>query len=237
MPSNMKMLFVKAQSIADLCRLVCTFDQASVLFFYKGKNALVALGERIGKIQLAYLAEAKKQGTIINYSLPASQRGESVEFANRVEYPSQNMDNCNINVLDIDFGSIPETDKISQKEVKSLKFGTLLDLAKALIRKSAKDEALPYLYSFELNGKNVFGSFDAIDELADDAPLFYYTEAQDDKSKTFLRYDYKEDKIEFTNSVDEHAYLYIKIIRLAEPFGFLAKPNESRKSKSKEPAS
>ncbi len=226
-----KLMFIKANSLNDLCRFACLFDESNVLF--ADEHRIVAFGEKLNDIQLAYYVEQEAKGKIINYSLPYEGNAEKAEFSDTAEYPVQTTSNCTINVLRVDLGGMPLCTKQNAiKNVTTVKFESLLDLIKGIVRKFSKSESVPYVYSFKINGASAFGAFDVIDELADDTSIFYSAMAADE-GKPFIRYDYKTDTIEFANEINEHAYFYIRVIRLAEAFPFLSTGKAKLKNKSK----
>ncbi|MEM3482758.1 MAG: hypothetical protein QW091_00950 [Candidatus Micrarchaeaceae archaeon] len=219
---GIKILFVRAASLGNLCRFVCSFQNNDVLFStnVKGKPAIAALGEQINKVQLVYYVNTDKHGKFINYEMLQQDAGERAELSNTAEFIPQSANRCSINVIHADFAKL-EAKAQKKTKVTSIRLDSLLDLAKAAIRHSTNDEVLPHVYSFGSGSEWVFGAFDLLDELSDDNPIFYYTTARYDAGKAFIVYNYKDDSITFSNYNDEHAYFYIKIVRLAEPIPYV----------------
>ncbi len=76
------------------------------------------------------------------------------------------------------------------------------------------DEPPLPLFSFPNNEKWVIGAFTRLDEMGDLA-IFFYTYMKKIPSSGFIKYSNNNiEKTEITNRINEHGYLYGKIIRL-----------------------
>jgi len=217
-----KIFYLKAESVEDVCRYACSFDfnsGALILTGSKGGKRLVALGEKVGNAQLAYYAGIKESGNIIMYE-PAAEGGkDKATFTNYAGLPNKYY----IHVMRIDLGKIAETSSITSKKVQLIKFENTLDLIGAAIRKAAKEETIANVYSFMHKGKQVLAAFNVLDALSNEKPIFYYAFSDKKTDDNFARYDYRANAIDFANATDDHAYLYAKIICLAEAFPFFKK--------------
>ena len=97
-----------------------------------------------------------------------------------------------------------------------------IDLVGAAIKKASGEEIVANIYAFESEGKKVIAAFDVLNSLSNDKPVFYYSILEKEKLGNFARYDYRNNSMDFSNSMGDHAYLYAKVINLTKPFPFLS---------------
>lgn len=206
-----KLLLLEASSVNDLCRLVYGSGGVNMLYStsYKGKDVILAFGPAIGDVQLAFYKEAQAIGNYLAY-VPPVEEVERVEFVERADEQSKALP-----IANADFSELISK---AEAKAKSVEFGSLLHLAKASVMHAANDEKIPYLLVFP-GKESVFGAFDIIGDLQDDEHIFYFAKGHDE-GMPLLRYDYKEDKVEFVSKASEQNYLYIRLIRLLEPLPF-----------------
>ncbi len=218
-----KMLYLRAASIGDICRYACRFDFTSetlLLSKESGSNKLIALGERIDGTQIAYFSDTRENGNLILYE-PATEDGEErVAFTSNTDLPNKQY----INVMRADLSKFVPATGIDSKKVQLIKVENAADLVSAVIRKASSNERLASLYAFTLESERLLGAFDALDALSNDKPAFFFASAGSAKHGTFARYDYRSNVLDFSDRMEGHAYVYAKIINLAEPFPFLKKP-------------
>ena len=213
--------YIRAESIEDIARRACRFDYTSDLLMLgratKG-NELISFGGRIKDTIIAYYVNVKESGRLIRYAPASEETGEKAEFV-----PSMKADTTNsyyINVLKADLSGFSRAKSLDSKSVESIAVESALDLVSAVIKKTSKEEStLAHVYSFPFKGKRILAAFDLVNSLSNDRPAFFYAPF-DGRAKSFARYDYREDRLDFTNTVGEHAYMYAKVINLAEPFPF-----------------
>ncbi|MGC8676021.1 MAG: hypothetical protein ACP5T3_00695 [Candidatus Micrarchaeia archaeon] len=221
---KVKLVFIKAMSLKDICRLACNLQNPGILFASNSNGVVrfAVLGERLDGVQLAYYANVEKPGKFVNYVAPSHDEQERATISDTAEFLPQPGDKCSINVLTADFSGMEQKTAPKNLKIESVKFASLLDLAKAAIRHSASNDQAPYLYSFETNSGTVLGAFDLLDELSDDRHVFYYAIAERASALPLIAYNYKNDSVDFVASADEHSYFYIKQVALAEPIPFIA---------------
>ena len=102
-----------------------------------------------------------------------------------------------------------ETEKYNSVLVKDI-----ANLAKVCSYKSAfEDPPLP-IFAFQNNDKYIIGTFTRIDE-SDDGCLFFYQEIDDIGNNNFLKFPISNpSNATLTDKIEEHGYIFIKIIRL-----------------------
>lgn len=214
---------MKVASLGDLCRLAANLDFSSESLIRDSKDGerIMLLGEGMGNTVVAYYVETKEKGSLIKYTFPEHGRYlENVEFVQGAEAQP----NHYISILSADLGSFKSTKKINPKDVLQIRMGSPGDIINAVIRKAVRNEALLHLYAFKEKGKTVICGFDLLDQLNDDQRTFYYAMAKEEPSG-FARYSYSTNRFEFTNTVGEYSYMYVKIINLAEKFPFFKVPD------------
>ena len=223
MPKSKKegIFYLRAESIEDIARRVCRFDYTTdtlLLTRTPSGNRLVTLGGRIKDTILAYYVSVKESGRIIRYVPGSEGVEEKAEFV-----PSMGPDTPNryyLNVMRADLSGYSKAKGIDSKSVELIKVESALDLVSTVIKKTSKEETtLAHVYSFPFKGRRMLAAFDIVNALSNDKPAFFFTPVKGE-AKSFARYDYREDRLDFTDSVGEHAYLYAKVINLAEPFPF-----------------
>ncbi len=214
-----KLLYVKAVSLEDLCRHACNFDftaEPLVMYKHKAGNRLVALGEHIGEAQLAYYVNTSADGSILMYELGYGNTGEHAGFVNSADQTGRNY----INVVHADLGAYRETAEPDKKGIVLIKMERPEDLVGAVVRKSVRDESIACVYATGTGARTIV-AFNALGALADDKLTVYYSRLDSKPDGNFARYDYKNNSLGFVKSMESHAYVYAKVINLAEPFPFL----------------
>jgi hypothetical protein len=216
-----RILYLRASSIEDVARRACRFDYTSELLLLsktpKG-NELISFGGRIKDTAIAYYVGVKESGRLVRYAPASEDSPEKAEFVGSMKSDQPNR--YYINVMRADLGGFARSKGIDSKSVELIRVESALDLASAVIKKTSKEDGtLAHMYSFPFKGKRVIAAFDVVNALSDDKPTVFFSE-YDGEPKGFARYDYKEDRLDFTDTVGEHAYLYAKVINLAEPFPF-----------------
>jgi len=217
-----KLLYLKAASVEDICRYACRFDSLSgtlILEESNQGNKLIALGERIEEVQLAYFFPIKESGGMIAYEPAVEGAKDRMRFTTLSEPSNKYF----INVMRIDLSGYEIAKGIDSKRVQMVRVKDVMDLIGAVIRKAAKEETIANVYSFVSAGKRVIAAFEVIDALASERPVFYYAFAESKSEGNFARFDYRNNSLDFTNTTGDHAYLYAKIINLSEPFPFFKK--------------
>ncbi len=216
-----RILYLRAESAEDICRCACKFDFTSetLVLAESGKgNRLIALGERVGETQIAYYSAVKGSGGIILYEPATRDNRESMQFTTETDLPGKQY----INVMRADLGKFASASTIDAKKVQLVKISKPEDLVGAIIRKAAGDEKIASVYAFNVGAKRMIGAFDVLDSLSNDKPAFFYADAGAANRGNFARYDYRSNVLDFANMMEGHAYMYAKVINLAEPFPFLS---------------
>lgn len=220
-----EILYVKLASAVDLARYAYNFDftSRSLLQFKaeSGVTRVVCLGEAIGNVTLGYYVNIDSPSAVAIYNFPSSRdERESVRFAGNAEGNEKK----GIGMINLDLSVFGKAKGVGKGEIMLIKVGSPEDLVHATIKRTVNEEAFMNLYAFDYKGKSILCCFDLIQELADDRKTFYYAVLKDKKRAGFAKYSYANNTFEFTETVEEHSYIYVKIINLAEPFQFFKMP-------------
>ncbi len=214
-----KVIYLKTNSVEDICRRACNFDfttETIILSKFDKGSRLVYFGEKAETTQIAYYASTTDTDGIIMYEPGSQDVQERAVFTSKTDLPNKYY----IGILRADLGLFPVAEEIDEKEVHIIRVQTPIDLVGAAIKKASREENVATIYSFTSEGKNVLAAFNILDSLADDKLVFYYTVHDSEKVENFARYDYRNNTLDFSNVMENHAYMYAKIIHLSEPFPF-----------------
>ena len=213
-----KIFYLRASSPEDLCRYACKFDFTADTLILSGSR-LIAFGERIGETQIAYYAQTKEGGNVLLYEPASDESKERAAFTKSTDLPNKQY----INVMRADLGKFVTASTIDAKEVQLIEVANPTDLVGAVIRNASHDERLAHVYSFASGSKRALGAFDVIAGLSNDRLAFFFAYIDSSKKGNFARYDYRNNVLDFVDVMEGHAYMYAKVINLAEPFPFLEK--------------
>ena len=208
-------IYVKAASLADICRFAFNADFTSrSLIFFKGR--LMAIGEQIGNTLVAYYVHADKKENCVRYKFSSSAKEpEIAEFADAIDEGKSGM-----NIIEVNLGYIKEAKDVEKDQIEQISIPSPGDLMNAAVKKAVREESFMSLYSFVYNNKRYIAGFELLDELSNEKKTFYYSMLKNNSTAGYAKYKYSDNTFEFTETVEEHSYIYVKIINLAEPFQF-----------------
>ena len=215
-----KVLYLKVSSVEDICRLACNFDftaETLMLSKFPEGSRIIAFGEKAEDTQIAYYANTTDVDGIIMYEPATEDTKERAAFTNRTDQPNKYY----ISVLRADLSQFPLTDVLDEKSIHIIRVANPIDLVAAAIKRAAKDETISNIYSFSSDGKKVLAAFNVLEALSNDKLIFYYSILDKEKLGNFARYDYRNNSLDFANSMGDHAYMYAKVINLSAPFPFM----------------
>lgn len=219
------MLYIKLKSLDDLCRYVCNFDytNSSLMLTKEGsQQRLFAVGETVGDSTIAYYVNVTKPEQVISYTYPSyDNQSENSHF---LEAPAHQQSHY-MNIINIRRSGFKQSKLNAPKDLITIELEDSSDLIKAIIKRGVSSESIPQIYAFEYGKKTIMCGFDVIEELSDDVKILYYAVSSSTKRENFARYKYSENKVDFTDFLGEHSYMYAKIINLAEPYPFFKMPN------------
>ncbi len=219
------LVFIKLGSLDDLSRYACNYDytNAQLISFKSGSvYRIFAMGEEIGKSAIAYYISNPKSERTISYTYPSSaSQKENSHFISAEKQEGSNA----INIICIDSARICDA-KLKEKEFPAIaRLSSVHDLLTAALMQASGTETIPHIYSFTHKGRAILCAFDVIEGLSEENKILYYALPDKNQSGSFVRYKYSDNRIDFTEYMGEHSYMYAKIIHLAEPFPFFKMPD------------
>ncbi len=183
---------------------------------------MFVIGPGIADTPIIYYIEIPAKESGISYTYPTSVgQQENAHFTTLAEHDQGHY----MNIISIEEHTFTQATGVPKKGIELVRLSSAADLVLAAIKKSTQTESLCSLYTFSDGGKTFISGFDLIEELSDDTRILYYAEAKGLGDAKFARYKYSENKVDFTDFVGEHSYMYAKIIPLAEPFSFFKMPD------------
>lgn len=208
--------YIALAGIKDFGRLVCALERAPMPSFaltIAGKSALAAQLDVIDGRAVIYYAEADV-GSAQYLAYRVSNGIEEVVLADAVGNPTFVYSPIlKVAKFPAALSRVARLDKKSGYAI--IKLTDLASLAKVAAYKTIYEEAPLPLFLSKEHGKPVIGTPMSVSE-NDAGSYYYYVPLEGDPAGAFLRYaSQKPDQPGFTSSLDEHGYVYMKVIRLA----------------------
>jgi hypothetical protein len=210
-------VYIPLASLKDFGRLVCALERAPMPTFalmYSGKQVLAAQLDVINGRPVIYYVEADVKNS--QYLAYRTSLGiEEVMLADSVGNPTFVYSPIlNVERLPQAFSKSAKLDKSSGYTVIKLK--DLASLAKVAAYKTIYEEApLPLFLAKQKSGEVLVGTTMSVSE-NDSLPYFYYVLLPSEPREPFLRYaSQRPEQPTFCQSLDEHGYIYLKVIKLA----------------------
>ncbi|MHB1830335.1 MAG: hypothetical protein ACYCO0_02990 [Candidatus Micrarchaeaceae archaeon] len=220
-----KMLYIKLSSLDDLCRYACNFDYTNAtIMSIKAPSGyrIFAIGEELGETYISYYINAAKKESLISYSYPSSSsQRENSHFTEQVGGVQSH---C-MSVISIANAGFKQAAANGIRGTMLIGLSSPHDIVSAIVKSAAGGSTIPHMYSFDYGGRKALCAFDAIPELSGEDNILYYSFMEKNATGSFARYKYAENKVDFTDYMGEHSYMYVKIINLAEPFPFFKVPD------------
>ncbi|MEM3383152.1 MAG: hypothetical protein QXL52_03150 [Nitrososphaerales archaeon] len=210
--------FVELSDLKDLARLTCAFEKTPMPLFsfhYNNNIYLFTQADIFMGRPIFYYAKAIDEKQFLGYK--NSGGIEEIVSVDSPLFPAY------IYAPIIHLKKLP---KLFQKGFESIKgkidkclsiqIKEIASLAKISSYKVLFEEPPLPLFTFKSNGENIIGVFTRINE-ANENSIFFYTILDELPVYNFLKYSaLKIGEATFTNKVDEHGSIYIKIIKLAK---------------------
>jgi hypothetical protein len=209
--------FVELSDLKDLARLACAFEKIPipVFSFESGNNAFLATQVDVfmGR-PIFYYAKSGDMGQFLGYK--NSGGVEEVLPSDSPLYPAY------IYAPIIHLKELPRLfqkglgmTREKMEKLLPIQVKDIASLARIVSYKVLFEEPPLPLFFFKFNDENILGAFTRVDEI-DENSLFFYLIMNEPPPNNFLKYSVlRVGEVGFTNRVDEHGNIYIKIIRLA----------------------
>lgn len=205
--------YVELESINDLARLVCALERTPLPVFslsLHGDDVLSAQIDFIAGRPIIYYAKFNRSGEFLAYRNVGGV--ENITTVDAITNPT------------FSYAPIIQVEKLPNNMTKSvkveknsgcisIKLKDAASLAKVSSYKMFYEEAPLPLFLFK-DDKPILGTFMSMNE-SDSVSYFYYVELDAAPSEMFMKYSSQRvEKPAFTNKIDEHGYIYMKVIRL-----------------------
>lgn len=209
-------VYIALAGLKDFGRLVCALERAPMPTFALkagGKQLLAAQLDIMDGRPVIYCIEAEV-GSAQYLAYRVSNGVEEVTLADSVGNPTF----VYSPILNVE--KFPAALSRAAKVAKSagytvIKLKDMASLAKVAAYKTIYEEAPLPLFLAKEKGKTIIGTTMNVSE-NESLSYFYYVLVQGEPAEPFLRYaSQKPEQPSFTSSLDEHGYIYLKVIRLA----------------------
>lgn len=192
--------FVEVGNIYDLARLACAFERIPMpLYHLTFDNILAIQSEPINERIVYYYTKYDKEDEFLAYKISGCK--EDIKLTNSITEPSY------IYAPIISINELPDElirkDEVNNK-CKKILLKELKSLAKLCSYKSMLDESPTTLLYFG----GYLGTFLSLDD-----DTFFYC-IRGEPTANFLKYNMTTLQLSFTNRIEEHGYVYTKVIRL-----------------------
>lgn len=209
-------VYIALAGLKDFGRLVCALERAPMPTFALkagGKQLLAAQLDIMDGRPVIYCIEAEV-GSAQYLAYRVSNGVEEVTLADSVGNPTF----VYSPILNVE--KFPAALSRAAKVTKSagytvIKLKDMASLAKVAAYKTIYEEAPLPLFLAKEKDKTIIGTTMNVSE-NESLSYFYYVLVQGEPAEPFLRYaSQKPEQPSFTSSLDEHGYIYLKVIRLA----------------------
>jgi len=209
--------FVELSDLKDLARLTCAFEKTPIPIFSFEYNNNIYLATQtdvfMGRL-IFYYVKAKEEKHFLGYK--NSGGIEEVILSDSPLFPAY------IYAPIVRLKKLPKLFQRGFEPIKgkmdkflSIQVKDIASLAKVGSYKVLFDEPPLPLFSFKSDGNNIIGVITRIDEI-DENLIFFYIIVEEMPVHNFLKYSpLKVGEASFTNRIDEHGNVYIKIIKFA----------------------
>jgi hypothetical protein len=209
--------YIALANLKDFGRLVCALERTPLPAFslqFNRQEVLAVQTDMInGRPVIYYTQEDAKDGQYLAYRV--SNGIEEVLLASSVDNPTYVYSPIlKVEKFPRSLAKSARVDKGSGYTVIKLK--DLSSLAKVAAYKTIYDEPpLPLFLFKERGGEIVLGTTMSAND-NETMSYFYYMTLEEEPKEPFLRYSSQRiDQPTFSTRLDEHSYVYLKVIRLA----------------------
>ncbi|MEM3386962.1 MAG: hypothetical protein QXN08_04740 [Nitrososphaerales archaeon] len=213
-------IFVELLGIKELGRLCCALERAPMLVFAFNSKDEVKLAVHLDTYfgnPIFYYVKSDKFGHFLEYRNSAGL--EDVRISNSPTFllyaPIVAVKN-----IPSTFGLAGEVKGI--RKLSSIEVVDLVSLAKISAYRLLFEEAPMPIFAFKSDGGWVAGIFARLDD-SDESSIFFYCRLEKEPNGSFIRYSTKASEVSFTDKIEEHGYVYLKVIRLKAPHPLVSK--------------
>ncbi|HEY9399137.1 MAG TPA: hypothetical protein VIP29_04490 [Nitrososphaeraceae archaeon] len=208
--------FIEVSTIQDFGRLVCAFERTPLLTFsFKSteEDLLATQIDFLNNVPVIYYVRYASQGQFLGYR--NSNGIEHVSIVENIQNPSVMYSP----IISVDkfppiFWRRPKGTKNSNYE--PIKLSNFQSLIKIASYKMIYEESPLPLFVFKSTKKSKYVVGTALNMAESDGiSYFYYATIPENPVNSFIKYSsLKSEDPTFTNNIEEHGYIYIKLIKL-----------------------
>jgi hypothetical protein len=208
--------FIEVSTIQDFGRLVCAFERIPLLTFsFKSieKDLLATQIDFLNNVPVIYYVRYATHGQYLGYR--NSNGIEDVSIVENIQNPSVMYSP----IVSVDkfppiFWRRPKGKKNSNYE--PIKLSNFQSLIKIASYKMIYEESPLPLFVFKSTRKSKYVVGTALNMAESDGiSYFYYATIPENPVHSFIKYSsLKSEEPTFTNNIEEHGYIYIKLIKL-----------------------
>ena len=205
--------YIQVSDMLEFSRLVCAFERVprtSFSFDLEGQHVISVQMDVLKEKPVIYFTPTEKIGHYLSYGFKGGK--EDSEIVNTITNPTY-LYSPIVRVKSLPSSLKPETNKELEVTYEPLELEDLTSLVKL----SYGFEESPFpLFAFSNGTKWMVGVFMNFNE-SDEVSYFCHVKLDSEPTKPFLKYSSK-DGLEpaFVNTVSEHGYSYLKIIKLKD---------------------
>ncbi|MBI4258029.1 MAG: hypothetical protein HY619_03655 [Thaumarchaeota archaeon] len=210
--------FIEVKDLKDLARLACAFERAPLpIFAFEVEGDLrlcVQLDIFMGRPIFYYVKGQHSQHFLGYRNISGTEDVVLTDSASNPVYMYSPIIAIKKSPRVFEKGS--QRKEANTKKVLCSEVQNLASLAKVCSYKTIFEEPPIPLFFFDEDGKHVLGAFTRIDDY-EEASIFFYMLLNESPSSQFLRFSSSNvTSTGFTGRIDEHGYVFIKIIRLVQ---------------------
>jgi hypothetical protein len=206
--------FIRLQSLLDLGRLSCALERAPFpIFAYKQEDRirLSVQTDLFMGVPIFYYFEVTEAKEFLSYR--SNGETEEVLLLGTTQNPSSIYSPL-IHVLKLP--KVLEHKAEFSEKFLAAEVADLSSLVKIASYKMLYEEPPLPLYAFKDGSEWIIGSFARLDDY-EEASLFFYTTVEKEPEHGFVRYaPSRLADTAFSRRTDEHGFVYVKVIKLAE---------------------
>jgi len=202
----------------DFGRMACAFEPiplVSLSLDVRNERVLALEGDFVyGRPIIYYVKNGKgKVGEYLAYRVSGLQ--EEVSIVDHISSPTFSYSPI-INIDSFPFPVVPKAMTRLRSKFKVTKLRDLTSLVKVCAYKSYDEPPIPLLLFEDLKTKKIILGAAATFSESDDFYSFYYIHLENIPTSYFVRYSsQRPEQPFFSNKLDEHGCIYLKVIRLA----------------------
>ena len=207
-------IFVELLDVKELGRLSCALERVPMLVF--------SFPSREG-LRLAVHVDTYFNSPVFYYA-PSDKSGHFLEYRNSAGLEEVRISNAPSFIIYTPIVSVQKLSKGFEqsakdgklKKIPSLQVEDLVSLAKVGAYRMLFEESPLPIFTYRVDGRWVAGVFTRLDEF-DETSLFFYSLLDKEPGGRFIRYSTNSSELSYTDRLEEHGYVYLKVIRLKAP--------------------